>query len=55
VGSFTHTDVSGKNQFTFTAKLHGRRLKAGTYRFKVTPRVKGHTGKTITRGFKVKS
>jgi hypothetical protein len=55
VGSFKHADTSGTNQFAFTARLHGRRLRPGSYRFKVTPRVKSHKGKTVTRGFRVKS
>jgi hypothetical protein len=54
VGSFKHADAVGKNEFTFTAKLHGRRLRPGSYRFKVTPRVKSHRGKTVTRGFRIK-
>lgn len=55
VGSFKHTDASGQNTVAFSGKLHGRRLKAGSYRFEATPRLKGHTGRTVTLSFKVKS
>jgi CSLREA domain-containing protein len=53
VGSFKRTDTAGANTFTFTTRLHGHKLQPGSYRFEVTPRLKGHTGRTVTITFKI--
>jgi Concanavalin A-like lectin/glucanases superfamily len=52
VGSFTHTDVAGRNSFHF-AGLRGHRLAAGSYRLDATPRASGLVGRTISVPFTI--
>jgi hypothetical protein len=53
VGGFTHSDVAGSNSFTFSGRLNGRPLAAGSYELEVTPKLAGLTGKTLSARFAV--
>lgn len=53
VGSFTHADGAGSNNFTFSGRLGGRPLAAGSYSLQVTPRLASLTGRTLTAGFTI--
>jgi len=53
VGSFSHTDVAGRNHLRFTGRLKGRKLKPGAYVLSATPRANGLTGRTINRPFQI--
>jgi uncharacterized repeat protein (TIGR01451 family) len=54
VGSFTHTDTAGSNQFHFTGRVHGHRLARGTYRLKAVARSGNRQGNTLTTRFRVR-
>ncbi len=53
VGSFTHTDVAGRNSFRFTGVVGGHGLPLGSYLLAATPRAQGLVGRTVTVSFKV--
>jgi hypothetical protein len=52
LGSFTHDDRAGRNQFQF-AGLSGHKLAPGRYRLDATPTAHERTGRTISAVFKV--
>jgi hypothetical protein len=51
IGSFTHTDVAGRNSFHFTGRLGARKLKPGRYKLQAVPRANGITGGAATIPF----
>jgi hypothetical protein len=53
VGSFTHTDVAGFNTFTFTGRVHGRKLAKGSYRLRAVARGDGRTSVEAVVGFRI--
>lgn len=55
VGGFRHADVAGANRLRFSGRLAGRRLTPGVYELRVTPRIAGHTGATLTASFRIVS
>jgi hypothetical protein len=54
IGSFTHLDKAGANSITFSGRLGGHALAAGTYLLKAAPKLGALTGKTISAPFKVR-
>jgi len=54
IGSFTHADKVGANSITFTGRLGGHALAAGTYLLEAAPKLGSLTGKTISAGFRVR-
>ncbi|HWF34971.1 MAG TPA: alkaline phosphatase family protein [Solirubrobacteraceae bacterium] len=54
VGSFSHVDKAGANKITFTGRLGGHALGAGTYLLEATPKLGLLTGKTVTSTFRVR-
>jgi hypothetical protein len=53
VGSFTHAGVAGRNEFKFSGRVSGRRLRPGGYQLAATPRANGLVGKTATASFRI--
>jgi hypothetical protein len=53
VGSFTHADLAGSNDFKFSGVLSGRPLPPGRYRLAATPVAQGATGLTLAVPFRV--
>jgi hypothetical protein len=53
VGSFTHSDVAGRDSFHFTGRLGGRKLKPGSYKLRALPRASGMTGQGATIPFRI--
>jgi hypothetical protein len=52
-GSFTRDRSAGRDRFTFTGRLAGRRLKAGRYRLVALPSVAGHIGQAARASFRI--
>ena len=50
-GSFTETGSSGTNSFEFTGRLHGQKLKPGTYTLVATPITSGNPGRAVAVTF----
>jgi hypothetical protein len=53
VGGFTHTDASGPNRFRFTGRVHGHKLRPGSYLLDATPTANGRTGSTVAAHFRI--
>jgi hypothetical protein len=53
IGSFTHTDVAGRDSFHFTGRVGGRKLKPGSYKLRALPRANGTAGLAATIPFRV--
>ena len=54
-GSFARNGVKGSNRFRFTARLRGRKLAAGRYVLRATPKdAVGNKGKTRSVAFKIR-
>jgi hypothetical protein len=53
VGSLTHHDTAGSNTVTLKAKLHGHKLKRGSYVVSASATFDGLTGRTATAKFTV--
>ncbi|MDQ6822170.1 MAG: DUF1929 domain-containing protein, partial [Actinomycetota bacterium] len=52
-GSFTETGSRGTNSFQFTGRLHGQKLKPGTYTLVATPITGGETGRAVAVTFRI--
>ncbi len=50
-GSFTENGSRGANSFRFTGRLHGQKLKPGTYTLVATPITGGETGRAVAVTF----
>jgi hypothetical protein len=53
VGSFTHGDRTGNNDFQFTGRVAGHALRPGSYELHATPRYHGALGTTVTAAFRI--
>ena len=53
-GHFTHNDAAGPNEFHFTARVGGHKLRTGKYRLQAVPRNSAGTGAAVNAGFRVK-
>lgn len=53
VGSFTHGDQAGTNKLHFSGRIGTRVLAPGRYEFKLTARLGGKTGRTVTLRFRI--
>ncbi|HWF50991.1 MAG TPA: alkaline phosphatase family protein [Solirubrobacteraceae bacterium] len=54
IGSFNHVDKAGANSITFSGRLGGHALAAGSYVLRAAPKLGSLTGKTVSAGFKVR-
>jgi hypothetical protein len=54
IGSFSHVDKAGANSITFTGRLGGHALAAGSYLLQATPKLGSLTGKTTSASFRVR-
>jgi Domain of unknown function (DUF1929)/PKD domain len=52
-GSFTETGSGGANRFQFTGRLHGQKLKPGTYTLVATPMARGRAGRAVAVAFRI--
>jgi hypothetical protein len=53
VGSFGHLDQAGANQFRFTGRIGGRKLRPGVYSLEATPHDEGGVGVPVFADFRV--
>jgi hypothetical protein len=53
IGSFKHSDAAGRNQFHFSARLKGKKLKPGSYVLVGVPTASGLTGRAVSATFKI--
>ncbi|MFL5830328.1 MAG: PKD domain-containing protein [Solirubrobacteraceae bacterium] len=54
VGTFTHNDRAGRNSFRWNGRLGRKKLPAGHYRLRATPRNRAGTGSAVTVGFVIR-
>jgi hypothetical protein len=54
VGTFTRADRAGANSFSFSGRLHNRRLARGSYRLQAIPRNSAGAGAAAIAAFKVR-
>jgi hypothetical protein len=54
-GSFTRSASRGRNSFRFTGRIGGRKLAAGSYELRASPRAGGRSGATVPVRFRVVS
>jgi hypothetical protein len=52
-GSFTQAGKAGTNQFRFTGRMGGRKLKPGKYTLVATPTANGKPGKATKTAFRI--
>ncbi len=52
-GGFSRSAAAGLNRFRFTGRIGGRKLQAGRYQLRATPRSGGHAGATRRTGFRI--
>jgi CSLREA domain-containing protein len=53
-GTFTRVATAGANGFRFTGRVNNKRLRAGRYRFLVSPRdAAGNYGKSVRKAFRI--
>ncbi len=52
-GSFTLAGKAGTNQFHFSGRLNGHKLKPGSYTLVATPSVNGKTGRAVATRFRI--
>ena len=53
VGTFSHTDVAGKNSFHWNRRVDGHTLAAGSYKLEATPSLGAVKGKTVSVTFTI--
>lgn len=53
VGSFSHVDIAGHNRFAFSGRIHGHKLKPGSYHLDVRPALDGLRGAIRSAAFKI--
>ncbi len=53
VGSFTHSDVAGKNSFKFTGRVGGHALAKGSYKLQATPKLGALSGVAVSASFTI--
>jgi hypothetical protein len=53
VGSFKHSDKAGAVRVHFSGRVHGKKLRPGSYRLTLTPKLGGVSGKSVKLSFRV--
>ena len=52
-GSFTHSDQAGAVKVHFSGRVRGKKLRPGSYRLTLTPRLAGTSGKSVKLSFRI--